>query len=165
MQSLKTNKTKRKFGINPAYYQIPATVVFAFILGWVGEKLVAHLLYAYSYSVTIPGHLFSELNWDTGWKSLQDSGVPTMTIIIEGLIVFAIIGILWFITSRGAKRAEEREKARDDKLDELPQRIAEALLPALGELLGKQLICPNGCNIKQEGSKFCGQCGSRLIWR
>ena len=29
----------------------------------------------------------------------------------------------------------------------------------------QQLVCPNGCNIKQEGTKFCGQCGSRLVWR
>jgi uncharacterized membrane protein len=29
----------------------------------------------------------------------------------------------------------------------------------------KQLICPNGCNVTQTGSKFCGQCGAKLIWR
>lgn len=29
----------------------------------------------------------------------------------------------------------------------------------------KQLVCPNGCAITQTGSKFCGQCGSRLVWR
>jgi hypothetical protein len=29
----------------------------------------------------------------------------------------------------------------------------------------KSLVCPNECNITQTGSKFCGQCGARLIWR
>lgn len=29
----------------------------------------------------------------------------------------------------------------------------------------KQLVCPNGCNITQTGSKFCGHCGAQLIWR
>jgi len=29
----------------------------------------------------------------------------------------------------------------------------------------KRLVCPNGCNITQAGSKFCGQCGAKLIWR
>jgi hypothetical protein len=27
----------------------------------------------------------------------------------------------------------------------------------------RQLVCPNGCAITQTGSKFCGQCGSRLV--
>jgi hypothetical protein len=27
----------------------------------------------------------------------------------------------------------------------------------------KYLVCPNGCNITQAGSKFCGQCGTRLV--
>jgi hypothetical protein len=29
----------------------------------------------------------------------------------------------------------------------------------------KLLVCPNGCNITQTGSKFCGQCGAKLILR
>jgi hypothetical protein len=29
----------------------------------------------------------------------------------------------------------------------------------------KYLVCPNGCNITQAGSKFCGQCGSLLVRR
>lgn len=27
----------------------------------------------------------------------------------------------------------------------------------------KQLICPNGCDIVQEGTNYCGHCGARLI--
>lgn len=29
----------------------------------------------------------------------------------------------------------------------------------------KQLICPNGCNLVQKGTNYCGRCGARLIWR
>ena len=29
----------------------------------------------------------------------------------------------------------------------------------------KRLICPNGCVVKQSGSRFCGQCGASLIIR
>ena len=49
------------------------------------------------------------------------------------------------------------------------------LLPSLCICLGlwlgirktkrRSLVCPNGCNITQAGSKFCGLCGARLIWR
>ena len=27
----------------------------------------------------------------------------------------------------------------------------------------KQLVCPNGCNIVQQGTNYCGLCGARLI--
>jgi hypothetical protein len=161
MQSPKTKKTKRKFGINPAYYQTPITVVSAFFLGWVGEKLLAHLIYVCSFAFSVP----SGLDWDTGWQALYDSGAPKMTVIVEGAAIFFFMALLWFITWWPARKTEERERIRDAKLDELPERIAEALLPILGILLGKQPICPKGCNIKQEGSNFCGQCGAKLIWR
>lgn len=43
------------------------------------------------------------------------------------------------------------------------------ILTSVGWMLShrksKQLICPNGCNITQAGSKFCGQCGSKLIMK
>lgn len=29
----------------------------------------------------------------------------------------------------------------------------------------KSLVCPNGCKVIQTGSKFCGQCGAKLIGR
>jgi hypothetical protein len=29
----------------------------------------------------------------------------------------------------------------------------------------KRLVCPNGCNMVQEGTNYCGQCGAKLIWR
>ncbi|MGA7677330.1 MAG: hypothetical protein WCA51_03020 [Dehalococcoidia bacterium] len=29
----------------------------------------------------------------------------------------------------------------------------------------KQLVCPNGCNVVQQGTNYCGRCGTRLIWR
>lgn len=35
----------------------------------------------------------------------------------------------------------------------------------LAHLKPKHLVCPNGCNITQSGTKFCGQCGSRLVRR
>ena len=163
MQSFKTDKTKRKFGINLIYYQIPIIVVIAFFLGFVGNKLAEQFIYIYHGSSSISG--FPYRDWCEGCQALLKTGVSSMTVIVE-IIFFAImIYILWLITSVGAKRAEERDRIRTDKLDkkldELPQKIAEAIMIALG----KQLICPNECDIKQKGSKFCSQCRTKLVWK
>lgn len=29
----------------------------------------------------------------------------------------------------------------------------------------KQLICPNGCQAVQQGTNYCGLCGTRLVWK
>lgn len=34
-----------------------------------------------------------------------------------------------------------------------------------GKSKPKQLVCPNGCNVAQQGTNYCGRCGTRLIWR
>ena len=165
MQPLKTKKARRKFGINPAYYQTPIVVVIAFLLGYVGNKLVGQLYYIYCMAGTIPGHLFSDLNWRNGWDASVKNGVQPVTFIIEGIAIGIFVAILWFISSYGAKKAEERNKARDAKLDGLPQKIADAIAEVLMSALGKQPSCPNGCKTTQAGFKYCGQCGSRLIWK
>ena len=77
-----------------------------------------------------------------------------MIVIGEFVGILVLLGFLTLITGLAGKKTEEREKVRDAKLDEL-----------LSKLDVLHLICPNGCNITQAGSNFCGQCGSRLIRR
>lgn len=38
-----------------------------------------------------------------------------------------------------------------------------AILAARRRTHPRRLVCPNGCNIAQEGTKYCGLCGARLI--
>lgn len=57
-----------------------------------------------------------------------------------GAAIFLILGIFLYIKTGKKKTIDDKTKP-------------------------KQLVCPNGCNVTQAGSKFCGQCGSRLMWR
>jgi uncharacterized membrane protein YiaA len=57
-----------------------------------------------------------------------------------GAAIFLILGILLYIKTGTMKTINDKTKS-------------------------KQLVCPNGCNITQAGSKFCGQCGAKLVWK
>jgi len=59
---------------------------------------------------------------------------------VGSAVVFLLPGILLY-------RKAAKKKTVDDKTK--PQ----------------HLVCPNGCNIVQQGANYCGLCGAQLVWK